>query len=784
MAAIRTAPGSTLTEARRAANKCHLGDVFDAYQAFCAYSNLPGTWKVLAIQLAAYLDAQYFKQPGVKLSLAFQSDIPFPTYLAQLETKELGYLASDAVDALFHATGVFVRSDCFKRDTTTSFVDVASWEYSSATHVQSLARKYYQRLDYADIHLLLDGVKYELYLRSTASRAHLHFKETISPSWAPCSDSHLNILLRLENAIPESDIASLNALGFLPTNPTILDYSRKFIGFGDSNRISSLVDRSESNLPVHNLSLGDYFYVPKAIQMQGRTQSFLRRRILPRSKQRTSATNTNDRHLNLTDLGTITEDTRITQPFSAMPNQDITSVENPNETSSSSRWSTDMIQREARRDSQRSSFSDYKSFITALTHRTGSSMRRSVVTMGSERSLHTNGTVDKRSTMQTFVSWPAASTHTGEVTYLSQWSSTLKQRDVVPDPDLENWSAGRGQHAEYRSEEHNLIPLIVEHTLGETATAVVESVRCMRVQLVRKTITCNWRIKREDALQEVKLLYRAQHSHIVRLVGTYVIDNKLAILTYPCAEWNLEQFLVTTPTAPDAEDRTKALSKFFKCLAKVLDFIHSYPIKHMDIKPQNILVRDIRQSAVDGTDSFKVYLTDFGSSRLYPSIEDSETDNVKSFTRAYAAQEVVLQATSDLRADVFSMGCVYAEMLATILDACAEIGRDESQSAISGRWNELMHARGGSDGKPRPYHLKRSEVCNWVGSLPIDTLELIVIQTWIPKMLEESYIKRPFAQEIASDPQLKFECLSCTLRPEPEDFEAAPPLLSSSSEAS
>jgi hypothetical protein len=51
--------------------------------------------------------------------------------------------------------------------------------------------------------------------------------------------------------------------------------------------------------------------------------------------------------------------------------------------------------------------------------------------------------------------------------------------NLIPDPELVNWSSGRGQHAENQSHEHNLIPLSVEKVLGNTNTALVESVYCM-----------------------------------------------------------------------------------------------------------------------------------------------------------------------------------------------------------------------------------------------------------------------------------------------------------------
>jgi serine/threonine protein kinase len=407
----------------------------------------------------------------------------------------------------------------------------------------------------------------------------------------------------------------------------------------------------------------------------------------------------------------------------------------------------------SKRETQRSSFSDYGSFFTAFTHRTGSFEHRSITTRGSRLSTATIDNTEKRSTMQTFVSFPTVGLHTDTMADLSQWSETLKQKDIIPDPELENWSSGRGQHAEYQSYERNLIPLSVEQVLGKGTTAVVDSVHCMRVKLVRKVVCCNkkTRLKREDALQEVQQLYRAQHSHIVRLVGTYVIDDELAILTYPCAEWNLEQFLAIAPTASVLSERTQTISKFY-------------------IKPQNILVRNIRHTIINDTDPFKIYITDFGSSRFYPSIEATETDSFTPFTRMYAAQEVVLQDTRGLSADVFSMGCVYAEMLAVVLDGLTD--RYSLPQETPSHWDELKKARSGTNGTPRPYHLKVKDVSEWLHNLSIAQTELNAVREWTLMMLDNEQTQRPSAREIAEDPALPSACRSCILRSGPEKFEA------------
>ncbi|KAJ4380984.1 hypothetical protein N0V86_003331 [Didymella sp. IMI 355093] len=349
----------------------------------------------------------------------------------------------------------------------------------------------------------------------------------------------------------------------------------------------------------------------------------------------------------------------------------------------------------------------------------------------------------------------------------NEWSMKLRLRNIVSDPELEDWSEGRGQHAQYSPEERELIPLIPERPIGEGSTAVVDAVICRRVRLVRKVISLKYSKKRREdregeAIREVQQLYKAQHAHIVRLVGTYVVEHELAILTYPRAEWNLEQFLNRPPTTFFEEERREALRRFFGCLARVLDFVHSGVIKHMDIKPQNILVRDIRTSIVETNHAFQVYLTDFGSSRFYPSVEDSETDSPTPYTRIYAAKEVLLDDFRGLPADVFSMGCVFAEMLAVAVDLAADLSPQRA----------LLDACGEMDGKRKPFCTRVNQIRGWLHDLTIDESQttLLAVRHRIPLMLSDDSQARPSARELAEDARLIQSCSSCD-RATPEAFE-------------
>lgn len=290
----------------------------------------------------------------------------------------------------------------------------------------------------------------------------------------------------------------------------------------------------------------------------------------------------------------------------------------------------------------------------------------------------------------------------------------------------------------------------MEGILGHTASALVESVICRNVRLARKTVRCTRRLKREDALKEVEHLQRLEHSHLVRVVGTYIVTPRkdLSILLYPVAEYNLETFLDSISEDVDSKDdhqlvlashKVRSVTTFFGCLAQTLAFIHANLIKHMDIKPKNILVRDVSKEAPliprhpnsRSAVSHKLYIADFGIARAYTSAEDAETANPTAFTRAYAAPEVVSQDTRGFKADVFSLGCVFAELIATLIgerDQLADI-RDENEFDSS-------------------FQANIPQIRKWVQELPIfDAIPVFPDQLFA--MLSSNPRHRPSAARLA-----------------------------------
>jgi serine/threonine protein kinase len=266
--------------------------------------------------------------------------------------------------------------------------------------------------------------------------------------------------------------------------------------------------------------------------------------------------------------------------------------------------------------------------------------------------------------------------------------SHLRQQEIVQPFDKElNWS-GKGQHVTFMPKDR--IPLEVLSSLGSSMTAKVDKVLCRRIALARKTMRCSRQWTITEALQEVYHLQNLRHFHIVQLVGSYLQGRDFSILMYPVADCHLGRFLEDTADMgmPDTHvgkleihARRGFLGQSLGCLTSAIAYVHKHTTKHMDIKPQNILVGYPSANALR-----RVYLADFGLSRNFATQGHSQTDGPTSRTPRYCAPEVYQYAMRGRSADIFSLGCVFVEVLTVIYgrhpqdfaDFRTENGHDDS----------------------------------------------------------------------------------------------------------
>lgn len=92
------------------------------------------------------------------------------------------------------------------------------------------------------------------------------------------------------------------------------------------------------------------------------------------------------------------------------------------------------------------------------------------------------------------------------------------------------------------------------------------------------------------------------------------------------------------------------IQKIAKQLLIGLEYIHYLKLIHCDLKPENILIKSFSKC--------EIKIIDFGSSAFF---HDSLGSYVQS--RSYRAPEVIVGCKYDCKIDIWSLGCVLAELL-------------------------------------------------------------------------------------------------------------------------
>jgi serine/threonine protein kinase len=237
--------------------------------------------------------------------------------------------------------------------------------------------------------------------------------------------------------------------------------------------------------------------------------------------------------------------------------------------------------------------------------------------------------------------------------------STFVRQFGLNSTETPSWS-GCGAHAEFKRRED--IPLATHEVLGSGGYAVVQKVicRCNDERPLAQKIIRDYRKGLEAIMSEVKHIQQLRHQHLIQLVGTYALGWTLHILLFPVGQWNLKSFLEEfqdVNMSRKAYPEFCSLGTFFKCLAHAVAYLHNEitpHIKHLDIKPENIIVRRY------GTHGLTVLLTDFGVSRsFHPTATSQDVDTLYT-TPIYAAPEIAQHNPFGRPADIFSLGCVFS----------------------------------------------------------------------------------------------------------------------------
>jgi serine/threonine protein kinase len=328
---------------------------------------------------------------------------------------------------------------------------------------------------------------------------------------------------------------------------------------------------------------------------------------------------------------------------------------------------------------------------------------------------------------------------------------------------------GRGMHVDFLPREK--IPLEVCDSAGHGSTSSVDIVKCRRIKLARKLTYMTPRTNEKILLKEAQALQKLRHAHVVQLIGTYRQGRKFAALLYPVADMDLAAYLDAARYMSDAKDdwvyntwtsghervHQDVLSKGSLCLVSALRYVHENGVKHMDIKPANILLKKYKtEEALSNNIAYKLYLCDFGIAQALNPDEQSQTETYFGSTPMYASPEVAAEGSHGRASDVFSLGCVLLEMATVFSGLTVESLKTHIQSNIRYHY----------------YHNNLDRIAPWIYTL--DDME--VSNKVILAMLEENPEKRPtLIRQRGATNVIELECLHHHDPPDLFEEDPAPP---------
>ena len=207
-----------------------------------------------------------------------------------------------------------------------------------------------------------------------------------------------------------------------------------------------------------------------------------------------------------------------------------------------------------------------------------------------------------------------------------------------------------------------LVRFVSIRMLGEGSYGEVDEVRekTTGVSYARKHIHLDAAkapgLLASEVQNEVAVMQKLRHQHIATVLFYLKESDTYSIFMLPVADYHLEDFLNKCTQEEYDHALTKHIYPFFGCLLDALAYAHKLKIKHQDIKPSNILIKNNQP-----------YLSDFGLAKDFAETDASTShgDKVKG-TTLYRAPEVVPGKPRGRKADVFALGCVYSEMLTVI----------------------------------------------------------------------------------------------------------------------
>uniref|UniRef100_A0A668T4K2 non-specific serine/threonine protein kinase n=1 Tax=Oreochromis aureus TaxID=47969 RepID=A0A668T4K2_OREAU len=151
-------------------------------------------------------------------------------------------------------------------------------------------------------------------------------------------------------------------------------------------------------------------------------------------------------------------------------------------------------------------------------------------------------------------------------------------------------------------------------------------------------------LRREQVLQEIRLLQNLDHPNLVKLLDTYETASSYVLVLEMADQGRFLDYIVSWGNLTEEK-----VALYLRDILEALHYLHSWRIAHLDLKPENIVVEHASSQPV-------IKLTDFGdavqlnppSSYIHPLLGSPE----------FSAPELILGQPVSLMSDLWSLGVV------------------------------------------------------------------------------------------------------------------------------
>ncbi|XP_028971382.2 triple functional domain protein isoform X3 [Esox lucius] len=150
-------------------------------------------------------------------------------------------------------------------------------------------------------------------------------------------------------------------------------------------------------------------------------------------------------------------------------------------------------------------------------------------------------------------------------------------------------------------------------------------------------------MRREQVLQELRILQCLEHPHLVGLLDTFETATSYILVLQMADQGRLLDYIVSWGNLTEEK-----VALYLRDILEALHYLHSWRIAHLDLKPENVLVEQTSAQPV-------VKLTDFGDAvqlnnghYIHPLLGSPE----------FSAPELILGQPVSLTSDLWSLGVV------------------------------------------------------------------------------------------------------------------------------